>query len=192
MNVYPPLSFKPIYSIKISIKNNHFFQHFKTKIPSLNFHQSADFFSHASFFCSSHLSIPDSQRFVFIKFTLYFRRKRNRDSRPSSPVQSDTEFEMRKIEQEGKERDEDKTHQQSWRWGELPSPPPESAHALNITTTSTQPNDSKSRKIFNIFHKRKKKSNECIVVSNSLPYSYGNSTIHNSCIQQCSNNNNKI
>ena len=63
---------------------------------------------------------------------------------------------MRKIEQEGKERDEDKTHQQSWRWGELPSPPPESAHALNITTTSTQPNDSKSRKIFNIFHKRKK------------------------------------
>lgn len=70
-----------------------------------------------------------------------FIEKRNRDSRPSSPVQSDTEFEIRKIQQEGKERDDDKTHQQSWRWGELPSPPPEANHSLNASTTSVPAND---------------------------------------------------
>ncbi|XP_015587239.1 phosphatidate phosphatase LPIN3 isoform X2 [Cephus cinctus] len=71
---------------------------------------------------------------------------KNRDSRPSSPVQSDTEFEMRKITQEGKDMEDDKGHQQSWRWGELPSPPPESAHAshrnsLNSSAATAQPND---------------------------------------------------
>ncbi|XP_011299115.1 phosphatidate phosphatase LPIN3 isoform X2 [Fopius arisanus] len=65
---------------------------------------------------------------------------KNRDSRPSSPVQSDTEFEMRKIEQEGKERDEDKGHQQSWRWGELPSPPPET-HPMSSSATSAPQSD---------------------------------------------------
>ncbi|XP_060819179.1 phosphatidate phosphatase LPIN2 isoform X1 [Bombus pascuorum] len=70
---------------------------------------------------------------------------KNQDSRPCSPVQSDTEFEMRKITQEGAEREEDKSHQQSWRWGELPSLPPESTHAphrssLNSSNAVNQPN----------------------------------------------------
>lgn len=81
---------------------------------------------------------------MFFFFTFYL--KRNRDSRPCSPVQSDTEFEMRKIEQqreEGKEREDDKSHQQSWRWGELPSPPIDTPHALNSVTTVIQPNDGK-------------------------------------------------
>ncbi|KAJ9586778.1 hypothetical protein L9F63_019646, partial [Diploptera punctata] len=51
------------------------------------------------------------------------------DSRPCSPVQSDTEFEMKrqsKAVESGEEEVAGKTgHQgQSWRWGELPSPPP--------------------------------------------------------------------
>ena len=71
--------------------------------------------------------------------------KRNKDSRPCSPVQSDTEFEVRKITQESSEREDDKGHQQSWRWGELPSPPPEPAHmshrnSLNSLATASQPN----------------------------------------------------
>ncbi|XP_044597606.1 phosphatidate phosphatase LPIN2 isoform X2 [Cotesia glomerata] len=73
---------------------------------------------------------------------------KNRDSRPCSPVQSDTEFEMRKIEQqreEGKEHEDDKSHQQSWRWGELPSPPIDTPHALNSVTTVIQPNDEAQR-----------------------------------------------
>lgn len=48
---------------------------------------------------------------------------------------------MRKIEQEGKERDDDKTHQQSWRWGELPSPPPETTHPLNSSATTVPTTD---------------------------------------------------
>ncbi|XP_011635241.1 phosphatidate phosphatase LPIN2 isoform X2 [Pogonomyrmex barbatus] len=74
---------------------------------------------------------------------------KNKDSRPSSPIQSDTEFEVRKITQESSEREDDKGHQQSWRWGELPSPPPESAHishrnSLNSLTTTNQPNNRKT------------------------------------------------
>ncbi|KAK1126589.1 hypothetical protein K0M31_004219 [Melipona bicolor] len=70
---------------------------------------------------------------------------KNQDSRPCSPVQSDTEFEMRKITQEGTEREEDKSHQQSWRWGELPTLPPESVHvphrsSLGSSNAVTQPN----------------------------------------------------
>ncbi|XP_072764237.1 phosphatidate phosphatase LPIN3 isoform X3 [Anoplolepis gracilipes] len=73
---------------------------------------------------------------------------KNKDSRSCSPVQSDTEFEVRKITQESSEREEDKGHQQSWRWGELPSPPPEPAHmshrnSLNSSTTANQPNNGK-------------------------------------------------
>ncbi|XP_044020662.1 phosphatidate phosphatase LPIN1 isoform X3 [Aphidius gifuensis] len=73
---------------------------------------------------------------------------KNRDSRPSSPVQSDTEFEMRKIQQEGKDRDDDnKTHQQSWRWGELPSPPPDVTHSLTLSSTTTVPvNDAEAQR----------------------------------------------
>ncbi|EFN72047.1 Lipin-2 [Camponotus floridanus] len=41
---------------------------------------------------------------------------KNKDSRSCSPIQSDTEFEVRKITQEGSEREDDKGHQQSWRW----------------------------------------------------------------------------
>ncbi|XP_017764760.1 PREDICTED: phosphatidate phosphatase LPIN3 isoform X2 [Eufriesea mexicana] len=70
---------------------------------------------------------------------------KNQDSRPCSPVQSDTEFEMRKLTQEDAEREEDKSHQQSWRWGELPSLPPEPAHvphrsSLNSSNTVNQSN----------------------------------------------------
>ncbi|XP_043284096.1 phosphatidate phosphatase LPIN3 isoform X2 [Venturia canescens] len=71
---------------------------------------------------------------------------KNRDSRPSSPVQSDTEFEMRKIEQQGNELEDEKTHQQSWRWGELPSPPPDSSHPMNASTTSVPPNDTEAHR----------------------------------------------
>ncbi|XP_039306258.1 phosphatidate phosphatase LPIN2 isoform X2 [Solenopsis invicta] len=77
---------------------------------------------------------------------------KNKDSRPCSPVQSDTEFEVRKIIQEGSEREDDKGHQQSWRWGELPSPPPESAHmshrnSLNSLATASQPNKDAQRSV---------------------------------------------
>lgn len=70
---------------------------------------------------------------------------KNQDSRPCSPVQSDTEFEMRKITQEDTEREDDKSHQQSWRWGELPSLPPDSTHtphrnSLNSSKAVNQPN----------------------------------------------------
>ncbi|XP_011869441.1 PREDICTED: phosphatidate phosphatase LPIN3 isoform X3 [Vollenhovia emeryi] len=73
---------------------------------------------------------------------------KNKDSRPSSPVQSDTEFEVRKITQEGSEREDDKAHQQSWRWGELPSPPPEPAHmshrnSLSSLAATNQPNNNR-------------------------------------------------
>jgi len=52
-----------------------------------------------------------------------------RDSRPCSPVQSDTEFEINRqskavgVAEEG-ETGKSALHGQSWRWGELPSPPP--------------------------------------------------------------------
>nr|XP_050854868.1 phosphatidate phosphatase LPIN2 isoform X5 [Vespula vulgaris] len=70
---------------------------------------------------------------------------KNQDSRPCSPVQSDTEFEMRKITQEGSEQD-DKALQQSWKWGELPSPPPDSTHpshrnSVNSSVVTPQSND---------------------------------------------------
>ncbi|KAL0109040.1 hypothetical protein PUN28_014260 [Cardiocondyla obscurior] len=73
---------------------------------------------------------------------------KNKDSRSCSPIQSDTEFEVRKITQEDSEREDDKAHQQSWRWGELPSPPPESAHlshrnSLSSLATTNQPNNRK-------------------------------------------------
>ncbi|XP_011250882.1 phosphatidate phosphatase LPIN2 isoform X2 [Camponotus floridanus] len=73
---------------------------------------------------------------------------KNKDSRSCSPIQSDTEFEVRKITQEGSEREDDKGHQQSWRWGELPSPPPEPVHmshrnSLSSSTTASQPNNGK-------------------------------------------------
>jgi len=51
------------------------------------------------------------------------------DSRPCSPVQSDTEFEINRqskavgVVEEG-ETGKSALHGQSWRWGELPSPPP--------------------------------------------------------------------
>jgi phosphatidate phosphatase LPIN len=51
------------------------------------------------------------------------------DSRPCSPVQSDTEFEMNRQSKAVGASEEEGTgksalHGQSWRWGELPSPPP--------------------------------------------------------------------
>lgn len=45
-------------------------------------------------------------------------------------MQSDTEFEVQKITQESKVGEDDKSHGQSWRWGELPSPP----HEVNLDT----------------------------------------------------------
>lgn len=86
-----------------------------------------------------------TQKIIFIHmFDCVFR---NQDSRSCSPVQSDTEFEMRKITQEGSEIEDDKSHQQSWRWGELPSPPPEPAHmshrnSLSSLATTSQSNNS--------------------------------------------------
>ncbi|XP_046603298.1 phosphatidate phosphatase LPIN2 isoform X2 [Neodiprion virginianus] len=71
---------------------------------------------------------------------------KNRESRPRSPVQSDTEFEMRKLTEDRAEIEDEKTHQQSWRWGELPSPPPDSSlpshrSSLNTSTVANQPTD---------------------------------------------------
>nr|XP_012149334.1 PREDICTED: phosphatidate phosphatase LPIN3 isoform X2 [Megachile rotundata] len=76
---------------------------------------------------------------------------KNQDSRPCSPVQSDTEFEMRKITQEGAEREEEKSHQQSWRWGELPSLPPESTHpshrsSMSSSSAVNQPNNTEAHR----------------------------------------------
>ncbi|XP_076247432.1 phosphatidate phosphatase LPIN [Calliopsis andreniformis] len=68
---------------------------------------------------------------------------KNQDSRPCSPVQSDTEFEMRKITQEGTEG-EDKGHQQSWKWGELPNLPPEPTHAPLRNSMNSSANDNQS------------------------------------------------
>ncbi|XP_053978664.1 phosphatidate phosphatase LPIN3 isoform X2 [Hylaeus volcanicus] len=75
---------------------------------------------------------------------------KNQDSRPCSPVQSDTEFEMRKITQEGTEG-EDKSHQQSWRWGELPSLPLDTTHSshrnsLNSSIAVNQPNNTEAHR----------------------------------------------
>lgn len=75
---------------------------------------------------------------------------KNQDSRPCSPVQSDTEFEVRKITQ-GSTEGEDKPLQQSWRWGELPSLPPETAHSshrnsLNLSTSVNQPNNTEAHR----------------------------------------------
>lgn len=51
------------------------------------------------------------------------------DSRPSSPVQSDTEFEINRQSKAISATEEEEVGKsallgQSWRWGELPSPPP--------------------------------------------------------------------
>ncbi|KAJ1532045.1 hypothetical protein ONE63_000676 [Megalurothrips usitatus] len=52
------------------------------------------------------------------------------DSRPSSPIQSDTEFETNKrpsgVNATDSASDNGSGAPQSWRWGELPSPPPKS------------------------------------------------------------------
>lgn len=55
---------------------------------------------------------------------------------------------MRKITQEGSEQEDDKAHQQSWKWGELPSPPPDSTHpshrnSVNSSVATPKSNDSK-------------------------------------------------
>ncbi|XP_043672926.1 phosphatidate phosphatase LPIN3 isoform X1 [Vespula pensylvanica] len=76
---------------------------------------------------------------------------KNQDSRPCSPVQSDTEFEMRKITQEGSEQEDDKAHQQSWKWGELPSPPSDSTHpshrnSVNSSVVTPQSNDTEAHR----------------------------------------------
>ncbi|XP_034185717.1 phosphatidate phosphatase LPIN isoform X2 [Osmia lignaria lignaria] len=76
---------------------------------------------------------------------------KNQDSRPCSPVQSDTEFEMRKITQEGEDGEEDKSLQQSWRWGELPSLPPESTHpshrnSLSSSSAANQSNNTEAHR----------------------------------------------
>ncbi|XP_012541918.1 phosphatidate phosphatase LPIN2 isoform X2 [Monomorium pharaonis] len=88
---------------------------------------------------------------------------KNKESRSSSPVQSDTEFEVRKITQEGSEREDDKGHQQSWRWGELPSPPPEPAHmshrnSLSSLATANQPNNAQRSMLSGMFSFMKKTS----------------------------------
>ncbi|XP_015186582.1 PREDICTED: phosphatidate phosphatase LPIN3 isoform X2 [Polistes dominula] len=75
---------------------------------------------------------------------------KNQDSRPCSPIQSDTEFEMRKITQESCEQEDDKAHQQSWKWGELPNLPPESTHpshrnSVNSSVVIPQSNDKAHR-----------------------------------------------
>jgi hypothetical protein len=70
---------------------------------------------------------------------------RDKDSRPNSPVQSDTEFEVQKITQESNVGEDEKSHGQSWRWGELPSPPSDGSlatHGLPLNTVdSSNPNN---------------------------------------------------
>lgn len=53
-------------------------------------------------------------------------------------MQSDTEFEVQKITQDSEVGD-DKTHTQSWRWGELPSPPHDGP--LNASIDASNPNN---------------------------------------------------
>lgn len=84
----------------------------------------------------------------FFIFLLFLTRRRDKDSRPSSPVQSDTEFEVQKITQESKAGDDDKTHGQSWRWGELPSPPHDAsldAHGMQLNTADASSPSSESK-----------------------------------------------
>jgi phosphatidate phosphatase LPIN len=71
------------------------------------------------------------------------------DSRPSSPVQSDTEFEMnRQSKAVGAEEEEETRksalHGQSWRWGELPSPLPRpllTSHSSQMSVNAVELTD---------------------------------------------------
>lgn len=58
-----------------------------------------------------------------------------RTSDPSTPVLSDTEAEMSRISKSGA----NKGSGQSWRWGELPEPPPRTAIPCSDATSSDQP-----------------------------------------------------
>jgi phosphatidate phosphatase LPIN len=63
------------------------------------------------------------------------------DSRSCSPVQSDTEFEINRQSKAVSVAEEGETgklalHGQSWRWGELPSPPPRSLLTSQGSRTS--------------------------------------------------------
>lgn len=83
-----------------------------------------------------------------LTFSQHFFSTSNRESRSRSPVQSDTEFEIRKLSEDRAEIEDEKSHQQSWRWGELPSPPPDSSlsshrGSMNVSTAVNQPTDCK-------------------------------------------------
>lgn len=66
------------------------------------------------------------------------------DSRPCSPIQSDTEFETNKrpggANAADQSADSSSGVQQSWRWGELPSPPPKPSGA-SVPTGNTSSDD---------------------------------------------------
>lgn len=87
-----------------------------------------------------HLFCANIDGLCVVTFCSVFAVKRNRDSRPSSPVQSDTEFEVRKKTQKNDEDAEsEESHPQSWRWGELPTPPmetPMSSHKNSVNNAS--------------------------------------------------------
>ncbi|XP_034252900.1 phosphatidate phosphatase LPIN3 isoform X3 [Thrips palmi] len=67
------------------------------------------------------------------------------DSRPCSPIQSDTEFETNKrpggVNASGPSADSASGVPQSWRWGELPSPPPKQSGAGADRTANTSSDD---------------------------------------------------
>lgn len=67
------------------------------------------------------------------------------DSRPCSPIQSDTEFETNKrtaaANVSGPSADSSSGVPQSWRWGELPSPPPKQSGAGAADRTASTSSD---------------------------------------------------
>ncbi|KAJ8669134.1 hypothetical protein QAD02_000393 [Eretmocerus hayati] len=88
---------------------------------------------------------------------------KNKDSRPSSPVQSDTEFEVQKITQENKAAEDHESHGQSWRWGELPSPPHDasrdpSMNPVDVTISSNETAEARRSMLGGMFSFMKKTS----------------------------------
>lgn len=92
------------------------------------------------------------------------------DSRPSSPVQSDTEFEInRQSKAVGEEVDgtrKSSLHGQSWRWGELPSPPPRSlltSHSSQTSVNMVELTDAEPLLSSDEEGSKKQKEGECLL-----------------------------
>ncbi|KAK7867306.1 hypothetical protein R5R35_002128 [Gryllus longicercus] len=92
-------------------------------------------------------------------------------SRPCSPVQSDTEFEMNRQSKAVGTEDEDDTKvihgqmQQSWRWGELPSPPPRSIISTQTNRSTSMKETAEQEPISSSDEEMNKKKTEAAVAA---------------------------